>query len=227
MSEIRSFVKPRPAALRLWHWLDALAITGALSTVVLRKTFFSWRTNSVLIEQRVHELGGTLSSEGAVTLARELRAPMWEWHYIFGFLLVGLLLMRFATVLLRDGGPLASLRDAWAGWRRRADGWSLHYLTVKLSYVVFYVVLTFMAVSGSVMYFGDHLPLDASSLKALKEAHELMMWFFGGFVGLHVIGVFVAELRGERGLVSGMIHGDQAADAAPGEAAEPERQVGA
>lgn len=207
------FKRPRPLALRLWHWANAAALLGSLGTVLLRKTFFSWRTNAALIEAEVREAGGTISTEAAVQLARALREPMWQWHYVLGFALAGLLALRFALALVTRDPELAPLRSAWRDvtrwWplppeQRRA---ATHHLLVRVGYAVFYVALTFMAASGLTLYFKAPLGLSQELAGAVKEAHELAMWFFVVFTIGHVVGVVVAELRGERGLVSDMIHG--------------------
>lgn len=205
------FKKPRPLPLRLWHWLNALTILGLLATVLLRKTFLSWRTNSALIEARVTEHGSAISTDDAVALAKELREPMWEWHYVFGFALAAMLILR-AFVAFRDRkqAPLRTAMEALTSFVRsrakeRRD--RLHPLAVKLSYVVFYAFVTFMAASGLAMYYGDAIGLSPELHELLKEAHELFMWFFVVFLGAHIVGVVVAELRGARGIVSDMIHG--------------------
>lgn len=203
----------RPPLLRIWHWLNALAILGTLSTVLLRKTFLSWRTNSQLLETRLTDLGVAITTEDAVALAKEIRAPMWEWHYTIGFTLAGLLVLRLLIAVVDPAQ--APLRTTW----RVLAGFSaapatekhrhIHRLLVKLTYVLFYVMLGFMVVSGLSMYFGDALGLSDALAGKTKEVHELAMWFFPGFVTVHIAGVVVAELRGDRGLVSDMIHGGE------------------
>lgn len=225
MSTDSPFKRPRPLGLRLWHWLNAAALLGSLGTVLLRKTFFSWRTNAALVEHKVHELGGTISSDGAVVVAKALRAPMWDWHYVFGFALTALLVLRLALTLADP--EQAPLRTAWremTRWlplpvaRKKA---ATHHLLVRLMYAVFYVALTFMVVSGLILYFEGALGLSKELKGSVKNAHELAMWLFVIFTGSHVAGVLVAELRGERGLVSDMINGGaphdpaSAADRAP------------
>ena len=85
-----SFRKYQPAALRAWHWLNALTMLGILGTVLLRKTFLSWRTNAAYVETQLQEAGTTVTPELAKAIAVGLRDRMWEWHYIFGFTLAGL-----------------------------------------------------------------------------------------------------------------------------------------
>ncbi|MEN0059456.1 MAG: cytochrome b/b6 domain-containing protein, partial [Bdellovibrio sp.] len=57
------FRKYQPLGLRIWHWLNALAILGLLLTVLLRKTFLSWRTNSALIEAKLQAAGTAITPE--------------------------------------------------------------------------------------------------------------------------------------------------------------------
>ncbi len=206
------FRQYRPVALRVWHWLGALTVLGLLGTVVLRKTFLSWRTNAGVIQQEASELGVTgLTAEGAGAIARALRAPMWEWHYVLGFALVGLLLLRLVLGFARrELAPVRSvLREAEA-YRALAtprEGSALHRLLVKAGYALFYAAVLFMCTSGLALYFKQELGLSRALAGNVKEAHELAMWFFALFVPAHLLGVVVAELRGERGLVSDMIHG--------------------
>lgn len=205
------FRHPRPRLLRIWHWINTLAILGALGTVVLRKTFLNWRTNSQLIETRLSELGATIATEDAVGLAKEIRAPMWEWHYIIGFTLAGLLILRLIIAWVDPAqAPFRTTWRALAGLSKvpatQKPGHT-HLLLVKLSYVLFYTMLAFMAASGLSMHFSDALGLSDGLGDWLKEVHELAMWFFVVFVSAHLVGVVVAELRGERGLVSDMING--------------------
>lgn len=213
MESAPSFKAPRPALLRIWHWLNALAMTGTLGTVLLRKTFLSWRTNAQVIENEVRELGGTISADQAANIAKTIRAPMWEWHYIFGFALIGLLAFRIVIALLdRSQLPVLKAWKAFQHFRRlpgahKAAG--AHHLMVQLGYVVFYVMLLLMSISGTVMYFAEPLGVAKETVDNIKGNHELLMWFFVVFVPAHLLGVVVAELRGDRGLVSDMIHGGE------------------
>lgn len=211
MEPAHSLRAPRPASLRIWHWLNALAMTGILGTVLLRKTFLSWRTNAQVIENEVRELGGAISADQAANIAKTIRAPMWDWHYVFGFALIGLLAMRIAiAVHSRSQMPVLNAWKAFQRFRelpgsRKAAG--AHHVMVQVGYVVFYMMLLLMSISGTVMYFAEPLGVAKETVAAIKGNHELLMWFFVVFVPAHIFGVVVAELRGDRGLVSDMIHG--------------------
>ncbi len=189
------FKKPQPRTLRLWHWLNAFAIFGLLGTVFLRKTFLSWRTNAQLIEDKAAELGASgLTAESAAVIARAIRDPMWQWHYVLGFALVALIVFRAGVGLATRTRPPVRPR-------------SVHHKLVKVGYAVFYAAVTFMGTTGVVLFFKAQLGLSKELTQGVKESHEAAIIFFALFVAAHLMGVVVAELRGERGLVSDMING--------------------
>lgn len=206
-----SFRKYQPLGLRLWHWLNALAIFGLLGTVLMRKTFLSWRSNAALIESKLQEAGTVITPELAKDIAVSIRNPLWDWHIYLGFFLGSLLVMRMVVGILSVKQCPAthvfksalSLKTLPSGERTKA----LHYTLVKAGYVLFYVIATLMVISGLLLTFKGELGLDKALADSIKENHELLMWFFVVFVAGHVLGVVVAEIREEPGLVSDMIHG--------------------
>ena len=179
--------------LRIWHWLNALTILILLGTFFLRKTFLSWRTNSELIVQKLAEYDIEVTAEIAKTLAKAIRAPMWEWHIIFGYLLAGLILFRI-FIFFKEG---MSYKDTS----------SLHKTGVTILYTIFYFLIIFMAISGLTLNFGADLGLNKELLGNIKDNHESAAWFFVFFVPLHIGGVIVAEMTNEKGLVSKIISG--------------------
>ncbi|MFV8250833.1 cytochrome b/b6 domain-containing protein [Bdellovibrio bacteriovorus] len=206
-----SFKKYQPLSLRVWHWLNALAILGLLGTAFLRKTFLSWRTNSALIENKLQEAGTTITPELAKDIAVSIRTPMWDWHYVLGFTLGGLLLVRVLVGIfaVKKCPATHAAQSAWnlrkvpAGQKANA----VHYTLVKTGYALFYLVTVFMVASGLLLYFKTELGISKEALNPVKEIHELMMWFFVAFVVGHIVGIVVAENRHDQGLVSDMIHG--------------------
>ncbi|MFV8258613.1 cytochrome b/b6 domain-containing protein [Bdellovibrio bacteriovorus] len=206
-----SFKKYQPLSLRVWHWLNALAILGLLGTAFLRKTFLSWRTNSALIESKLQEAGTTITPELAKDIAVSIRTPMWDWHYVLGFTLGGLMLVRVLVGIfaVKKCPATHAAESAWnlrkvpAGQKTNA----IHYTLVKSGYALFYLVTVFMVVSGLTLYFKTELGISKEALNPVKEVHELMMWFFVAFVVGHILGLVIAENRHDQGLVSDMIHG--------------------
>ncbi|MDP2311786.1 MAG: cytochrome b/b6 domain-containing protein [Pseudomonadota bacterium] len=208
-----SFRKYQPLVLRAWHWLDALAILGLLGTVLLRKTFLSWRTNAAFIQGELEQSGTPVSPEVAKAIAVGLRDRMWEWHYIFGFTLAGLLVVRaLIAIFLPNERPGAAVARAVRAVAAATPGRKLdaaHFAAVKATYVLFYLSVLFMACTGLLMYFEASLGLAPTLVESMKELHELGLWLILVFAAGHVLGVVTAEHRGAAGLVSDMIQGGE------------------
>lgn len=206
-----SFKKYQPLSLRIWHWLNALVIVGLLLTVLLRKTLLSWRSNSALIQEKLSEAGATITPELAREIAVAIRNPLWDWHIYLGYALAGLLLGRIlvAVFVEKKGIDLQSIknivqiRKISISERKEA----LHYSFVKTGYAVFYLVTLLMVISGFVLNFKSNLSLSNDFAGAIKEIHELTMWFFVVFALGHILGVVLAENSKDKGLVSDMING--------------------
>ncbi|MGE5086098.1 MAG: cytochrome b/b6 domain-containing protein [Bacillota bacterium] len=207
-----SFKKNHPASMRWWHWLNALAILGLLGTVFLRKTFLSWRTNAAFIESKIQEGGGSVSPDLAKSIAQGLRDVMWNWHYYIGFTLAGLLVVRFLVgfFVVKKCPTTQAVQSAMGIAKIPAEKriGAIHFTMVKTGYALFYLVTLYMVLSGLAMYWEKALGLPENVVDLLKEVHETLMWFFVVFVVGHITGVVVAENRGDRGLTSGMISGD-------------------
>lgn len=206
-----SFRQYQPLGLRIWHWLNALVILGLLGTVLLRKTFLSWRTNSALIEAKLQSAGTSITPELAKDIAVSIRTPMWDWHIYLGLGLAVLILLRIVVALSQKGPGsfLHSVKGLLGGAKllKAGQGHALHYHFVKVGYAVFYLATLLMVITGLAMHFKDEVGLGKELVGSIKEVHELMMWFFVVFASSHILGIIIAENRGDKGLVSDMIHG--------------------
>ncbi len=182
---------------RVWHWVHATVILGLLGTVFLRKTFLSWRTNSELLTQKLSEINIEVTADQAKTLATAIRAPMWEWHILLGYAFAVLLLWRLLLFFTQSG------KSNYQNFKEK----TIHKKMVTISYIAFYAVLLFMAVTGLTIHFYEALSLTKATAHDIKELHELVYNAVLIFVPLHIIGVIVAESRDEQGIISDMIHG--------------------
>jgi len=180
---------------RVWHWVNAFVILGLLGTVFLRKTFLSWRTNSEILLQKLSEMSIDITAEQAKILAKAVRAGMWEWHIILGYLLAALILYRL-FLFLRDSSERVAFSEL-----------SNHKKGVRLLYFIFYAVVLFMSISGLVIHFYEALNITKEKAHDIKEVHEALYNFFLVFVPMHIAGVVIAESKDERGLISSMVHG--------------------
>ena len=182
---------------RLWHWMSAAVILGLLGTVFLRKTFLSWRTNSELLTQKLSEIDVNITEAQAKVLAKAIRAPMWEWHILLGYALAALVLWRIILFFTPSG------KQNYQDMKSK----SLHKRLVSYGYIVIYGVLLFMSVSGLTIHFHETLNLTKEVAHDIKEIHELVFNAVLVFVPLHILGVIVAENRGEKGIISDMVNG--------------------
>lgn len=180
---------------RIWHWLNALVIIGLIATVVLRKSFLSYKTNAQIVVTKLSEIGTDIALEDAKIIAKAIRAPMWEWHIILGFALSALLLYRVALHFMhaKQKEPFNTL--------------STHKKMVQLLYCALYAALFFMSISGLSIYYSELLGLGKELTHTIKEAHEAVFAFIAIFVPLHITGVVIAENKDEAGIVSTMING--------------------
>lgn len=191
-------MKKWSVSFRLWHWVHAFVVLGLLGTVFLRKTFLSWRTNSEILSVKLSTMDISITSEQAKVLAKAVRAPMWEWHIILGYALAALLLFRIALFFTKSGKQ--NFTDIGSA--------GLHKKMVKIGYIGIYAVLGFMAVTGLSIHFQEELGLLKETAKSIKEIHELVFNLVWIFALMHIAGVVVADSRDEKGLVSGMINGE-------------------
>ena len=182
---------------RVWHWVHAAVILGLLGTVFLRKTFLSWRANAEILTQKLSEINIDVTSDQAKGLATAIRAPMWEWHIFLGYALAVLLLWRLLLFFTQSG------KNSYQNFKEK----TLHKKMVTLSYIIFYAVLLFMAITGLSLQFHETLSLNKDTVHDIKELHELVYNAVLIFVPLHLIGVIVAESKDEKGIISDMIHG--------------------
>ncbi|MCB1173913.1 MAG: cytochrome b/b6 domain-containing protein [Leptospiraceae bacterium] len=180
---------------RIWHWANSLVVLGLMGTVFLRKGFLSYKTNAGVIQSRLAENGTTIDIDLAKAIAKSIREPMWDWHYILGFSLIAMIVVRL--VLHFSERPLFVASE----WKQNQP----HKKLAQLFYSLYYLVILFMGLSGLSLYFGQDLGLSKDLQHIIKEIHETGMIFFIVFVPLHLIGLVVAENRDEKGVVSNMI----------------------
>ena len=182
---------------RLWHWIHALVVLGLITTVILRKTFLSWRTNSEILIDKLFDMDLDITQEQAKILAKAVRSGMWDWHYFLGYGLAFLLVYRL-ILFFTDSGKYNY---------KNFKALSIHKKMVSIGYIGIYAILTFLALSGLAMHFYKDLGLEKSTFKDLKDIHEFVYTAVWAFVALHLAGIFIAENTDEKGIVSDMLNG--------------------
>ncbi len=206
--EIRKYSLP----LRLWHWLNAIVITGSLLTVLLNSTFLSSKDNTDFIKTRLQSKGATITSDQAKSVAHGLSNKVWEFHTYLGYTLAGLLLLRLLLEFfqLADQRLMRKIKVAYRQYYviKKQRELAMHEFLVKSLYGLFYLMITVMAVTGLCLAFEDDYPV-LKSMHFIRQIHGFTMYLIIGFIVLHIGGVLLAERKEQKGIVSDMINGGQ------------------
>jgi Ni/Fe-hydrogenase 1 B-type cytochrome subunit len=183
-------------SFRIWHWLNAVVLLGIFGTLLLRETFLNYKENAKIIGAKLSSFGIAIADDQAREVAKALRAPMWEWHIYLGYALAFLLLWRITLFFTQSGKQSYRFADL-----------DMHHKAVSVGYIVVYAALFFMVISGVTMHLHESFGISDTTAHGIKEFHETVANIILFFVPLHIAGVVVAEMRGEKNIVSNMIHG--------------------
>jgi Ni/Fe-hydrogenase 1 B-type cytochrome subunit len=212
-SETSIFIQSHSAPLRIWHWLTFLFITGSIVTVLLVSTLFSQRDNIKLVQDQLQGKGVIVNEDQAFSVTREYEDKLWGVHKLIGyglaFLFLGRIVIEFTQPKeeriqnrLKKAKELRAKNDA-----NKAD--YTHYLRVKMSYSIFFLLLFCMVLTGLGMAFGRDLGFSREIFGGLKNIHAFIQYLMYAFIIIHLAGVIIAENGKIKGLVSGMINGNR------------------
>lgn len=203
--------KKYPASLRLWHWVNALVISGSLITVLINSTLNSRENITPLIQNELSDSGTAITKQQASAVAHSLGDSVWHVHTYIGYVLAGLLLFRLIMELfqLADQKLIRKIKIAYKQFQTSKQNREIarHELAVKSIYATFYVLLIVMAVTGLFLAFEDELAAFKSIRHSVKEVHGFCMYLVIAFIVIHLVGVFLAERKDGKGIVSDMING--------------------
>lgn len=203
------------APLRVWHWGNALLVTGQLLTILFLKVIVDARS-------AIPEFLRTPTKDGAAPTEQQGRAfahiiseRIWDWHIAIGLGLAAFWLLR---VLLELRGPAEvrfSTRLLLVARKYRlappADkGDARHVLFAKTTYALFYLFLTVMVITGLALTWADDVPFLHSIEHTVKDVHNVTMYLIIGFFVLHLAGVVWSEITEDHGLISRMVSGSKA-----------------
>lgn len=205
-----TFLASHSLAIRIWHWLLFVFIFGAFTTVGFATFVFNTGENIPLVQQQLQKKGLTVDAPTARGVSHAFNDKLWELHTWIGYGIALLVLVRFVLEVFQPGPEKMrqKMRHA-AGFvpaTREQAGEKRHYLTVKWSYVVFYVLILVMALTGLVLAFED-VPFFQSIRRPVKTVHNFNQYLIYAFVIIHIVGVVQADNKRYPGLVSGMING--------------------
>lgn len=204
-------------AIRIWHWLTFLLISGSLITVLLVATLFKpdrkrppETEKKTSVEQKFDPSKLDPQTKAAFFYANKI----WDVHKLIGFGLCFLLLSRVAIEVSRkkEDRLLSSINRALAIPAGNSETLKdkKHYLLVKRGYLVFYFLIFLMAGTGLIMAF-ENAEILKSINRPAREIHSFVQYLIYAYILLHLIGVIRADLTKQKGIVSAMINGgDQA-----------------
>ena len=211
--ESSPFIQQHSAPLRIWHWLTFLFITGSIITVLLVSTLFSQRDNVKLVQDQLQGKGVTVTEDQAFSVSREYEDKLWGVHKYIGFGLTFLLLARVVIELTQpEEEKLMNRLKKVKELRAKNDASKAeynHYLRVRMSYSLFFLLLFVMSITGLGLAFGRDLGFSRELHGGIRTVHEIVQYFMYAFVFVHLAGVIIAENGKIKGIVSGMIHGNR------------------
>ncbi|MFD0940217.1 cytochrome b/b6 domain-containing protein [Pedobacter boryungensis] len=208
--ENRSPLKKNAASLRLWHWLSALVICGSLITVLINSTLLD-RGNSGLVKQELVQAGAQVDDQQARAVIHGMEDQVWGIHTYFGYTLAALLVFRIISELFQDKNQrlFNKLKTAYQNYivKPKERRLARHELLTKALYLAYYFLLTLMVITGICIAFDKELGISKSLSHQLKEIHGFIMYLIIAFIIVHIFGVFLAERKEGKGIVSDMING--------------------
>lgn len=197
-------------SLRLWHWLNAIVITGSLLTVLLNSTILKSRNSAPVLQQQLAQTGVTVNSDQARSAAHAMSDEVWTVHEYCGYGLALLFLFRIGLEFfqLADQKLIRKIKKGWQDYRHVKERRELgrHEFWVKTLYAIFYLLLLIMVITGLCLAFEDDVPL-LKSIHAIREVHSFTMYLILAFIVVHIAGVLLAERKDSPGIVSDMVNG--------------------
>lgn len=179
---------------RIMHWLIAISFLLLLLTIFLRLTWLNKYNVAAIIQEYLVGTGQTLSEEQLIKLAKKIRAPMWQWHIYFGYVLVGLYTIR---LLLPAFGHMKFQNP-------NAKNLSTVMKVQRWSYLVFYVFVVISLVTGLVIELG---PKEYK--EPMEEIHVLGLYYLLAFIVIHFSGVLISEFTHDKGIISKIVSGSR------------------
>ena len=204
------FKQPISLAIRIWHWLFFLTITASLVMVLLASTVFTIKDNISLVQQQIQEKGGTVSPQQARAVAHEYNDKFWNLHKFLGYGLCFLLLARIVIEIVESKEQrLATKIKKALGFQPKDNvlaGERTHYLLVKRGYLLFYLFILIMALTGLGLAYED-VPVFQHYHKIIGSVHSFVQYLIYFYILAHLVGVVRADVTDNNGIVSRMING--------------------
>ena len=209
------FLENHSGTLRLWHWLTFVLLVSIMVTVLFASTVLNPGDNVPVVQNILKQKGITADNNQTFAVTHFYDDKMWDLHKLLGYGMVILFIARLvieATMPKKERNPVR-IRKALMEFLQSNDPSRKkelrHYLIVKYSYLLFYGILFLMASTGLIIAFGGDFGLSGQSRHTVKEIHGFIQYVVYAFVLFHLAGIILAEFGKDKGIVSGMIHGEK------------------
>ncbi|MBK0378683.1 cytochrome b/b6 domain-containing protein [Mucilaginibacter segetis] len=204
-------IKKHSSSLRFWHWANTIVITGSLLTVLINSTITDQRSVAGVVTSELTNSGTEVTDQQARGIAHTLSDNVWAIHTYFGYTLAALLLFRLIleSFQVADQKFIRKMKSAYHQFKvtKKNRETARHELGVKITYSIFYILLTVMALTGLFLAFEDALAPFKSIRHSVKEVHGFCMYLILAFIAVHLVGIFLAERKEGKGIISDMING--------------------
>jgi Ni,Fe-hydrogenase I cytochrome b subunit len=203
--------KKYSSSLRLWHWVNAIIISGSLITVMINSTITDDHQTGAFIKSELQKSGATVNDEQARSAAHALSDKVWDIHIYFGYCLAALLIFRLISEFfqLTDQKFIRKIKSTYHQFQIKKKNREIarHELAVKTIYATFYILLLIMVITGLTLAFKKDLAIPRNISHTIQDLHGFCMYLVVAFIAVHLIGVFLAERKESKGIVSDMING--------------------
>ena len=184
--------KNYPALYRIVHGAIAVSCVLVRLTIFLRVTWMNKYNVANIIQDQLANPEQPVSEDQAITLAKKIRQPMWDWHIYTGYALTGLFALRFmlpAFGRMKFQNPLGKGLSTTAKFR-------------KWTYLIFYAFVVVSLVTGLLIVWGPK-----GWKEPLEQVHVLSIYYLLGFIVVHLAGVLKAEFTDRKGIISSIVSG--------------------
>lgn len=207
------FIQKNSVAIRIWHWLTFLLVISLAVTVLLQSTVNNQRKNIPEVQTVLKAKGIEVTNNQAQAVTHIYGEKIWDIHKLLGYGLAFLFLLRIVIEFTQSKDEKNQTRIKKALFLLKQSGDDKtelkHYLLTKGSYMLFYLLLFIMVSTGLIIAFGADLGITRPVRHTFKEVHSFVQYLIYAFIVIHLIGVIHSEIGKYKGMVSGMIHGNQ------------------
>jgi len=175
---------------KIWHWLNGIILLGLVATVFLKDAFFSKSINADILAQKLQTMSIVITHEQAITLAKTLSKPFWEWHLILGYTIAALLVLRVLLIFDKK--------------TQKEKPQNNHKKIVKIGYKIFLGIIALFLITGFMMAFKADFGLSKELVAQAKEIHKTL-FFALWFIPLHIIGVIMEHKKEQNHLIDKII----------------------